>query len=140
MAASSPRPGASRRLLVVPAPIVGRGRQGVVLVEHSRNGNTIVLRGSLDVRCTALLRTLVYDALDEGLGEHGGTVVVDLSRVDSVDMTTLKLLAVASRSAQRRGRRVLLRGASIGVRRLLHLSHLRGLLALEPAHPTDAPV
>lgn len=113
-------------------------------MEHSRNGNTIVLRGTLDVRCTALLRTLVYDALDEGptegLAGDGATVVVDLSRVDSVDMTTLKLLAVASRSAQRQGRRVLLRGASTGVRRLLHLSHLRGLLVLEPAHPTDAPV
>jgi anti-anti-sigma factor len=112
----------------------------VVLVEHSRNGNTIVLRGSLDVRCTALLRTLVYAALDEGSAADGSTVVVDLTGVDSVDMTTLKLLAVASRSAQRHGRRLLLRGASSGVRRLLHLSHLRGLLAVEPTHPTDAPV
>ena len=109
-------------------------------MEHSRNGNTIVLRGSLDVRCTALLRTLVYDALDVDPAVDGGTVVVDLTGVDSVDMTALKLLAVASRSAQRQGRRVLLRGASSGVRRLLHLSHLRGLLVVEPTHPTDAPV
>ena len=40
-------------------------------------------------------------------------------------MTTLKMLAVANRVAEREGRRVVLRGASPGVRRLLHLAHLR---------------
>ncbi|WP_246003348.1 STAS domain-containing protein [Nocardioides aurantiacus] len=105
-------------------------------MEHSTNGSTIVLGGTLDVRCTATLRALVYDALAEG---HG-TVVVDLGGVDSVDLTTLKLLAVASRSAQRQGRRVVLRGCTSGVRRLLHLSHLRGLLAVEPAHRSDTSV
>ncbi len=112
------------------------GRQGVVLVEHSRDGSTVVLSGTLDVRCTAVLRGLVYDALAEG---HA-TVVVDLSGVESIDMTTAKLLAVASRSARRQGRQIVLRGCPSGVRRLLHLSHLRGLLALEPARRRDAPV
>lgn len=105
-------------------------------MEHSRNGNTVVLRGTLDVRCTATLRSLVYDAL----AEPGDTVVVDLAEVDSVDVTTIKLLAVASRSAQREGRHIVLRGCNSGVRRLLHLSHLRGLLALEPGRRTDASV
>ncbi|WP_162244488.1 STAS domain-containing protein [Marmoricola sp. Leaf446] len=95
-----------------------------------------MLGGTLDVRCTATLRALVYDALAEG---HD-TVVVDLADVDSVDVTTLKLLAVASRSAQRQGRRVVLRGCNSGVRRLLHLSHLRALLAVEPPHRFETPV
>ena len=51
-------------------------------------------------------------------------------------MTTLKLIAVANRFAEREGRRVVLRGGSPGVRRLLHLSHLRWMLPVEPAAPT----
>ena len=61
-----------------------------------------------------------------------GDVVVDISRVESIDMTTLKMLAVANRAAEREGRRVVLRGASPGVRRLLHLSHLRSMIPVEP--------
>ena len=101
-------------------------------MEHTTDGNTLQLAGSLDVRCTAELRDVVYRLLGER--EHGD-LVVDISQVESVDMTALKLLAVASRTAERRGRRLVLRGGSPGVRRLLHLSHLRGMLPLEPDHP-----
>ena len=104
-----------------------------MLVEHTTRDNTIAVSGTLDGRCTAELR----DRLRHLLAEHE-LVVVDLSDVASVDMTTLKLLAAASRTAQRDGRRLVLRGASSGVRRLLHLSHLRGLVALEK--PTRASV
>ena len=43
------------------------------------------------------------------------------------------MLAVANRVAEREGRRVVLRGGSPGVRRLLHLSHLRWMIPVEPA-------
>jgi anti-anti-sigma factor len=101
-------------------------------VELSTHDNTLVLSGALDVRCTADLRVAVYSLL----GRVEGDVVVDIDRVDSIDMTTLKLLAVANRFAEREGRRVVLRGGSPGVRRLLHLSHLRWMLPVEPATPT----
>jgi anti-anti-sigma factor len=68
-----------------------------------------------------------------------GDVVVDISRVDSIDMTTLKLLAVANRAAERQGRRVVLRGASPGVRRLLHLAHLRSRIPVEPRSGSTSP-
>ena len=97
-------------------------------MELARNGNTLELTGSLDVRCTAELREAVYTLLDQ----QAGDVRVDISRVDSVDLTTLKMLAVANRVAERQGRRVVLRGGSPGVRRLLHLSHLRWMLPVEP--------
>ena len=100
-------------------------------MEHTVTGDTLELSGSLDVRCTAELRVLVYRLLEM----HPGDVHVDISRVESVDMTALKLLAVANRTAERQGHRVLLRGGSAGVRRLLHLSHLRSMLAVEPAEP-----
>jgi anti-anti-sigma factor len=100
-------------------------------MEHTTNGNTLQLAGSLDVRCTAELREVVYRLLEE----CDRDLVVDISRVESVDLTTLKLLAVANRVAEQRGRRVVLRGGSAGVRRLLHLSHLRWMLPVEPGGP-----
>ncbi len=101
-------------------------------MKHTMDGNTLQLAGSLDVRCTAELRDVVYRLLGEH--EHED-LVVDISRVESVDMTALKLLAVASRTAERRGRRLVLRGGSPGVRRLLHLSHLRWMLPVEAEDP-----
>ena len=98
-------------------------------MEQTTDDGTLELSGSLDVRCIAELRTSVYALLDE----CDGDVYVDVSRVESVDMTTLKMLAVANRAAERAGRRVVLRGGSPGLRRLLHLSHLRWMLPVEPA-------
>jgi anti-anti-sigma factor len=97
-------------------------------MEQTIDGSTLVLSGSLDVRCTAELRTAVYALLER----CDGDVFVDVSQVESVDMTTLKMLAVANRAAERAGHRVVLRGGSPGLRRLLHLSHLRWMLPVEP--------
>jgi anti-anti-sigma factor len=92
------------------------------------------LSGSLDVRRTAVLRAQVYALLDSTAGD----VVIDVRRVESIDLTTLRLLAVANRVAEREGRRVVLRGASPGVRRLLHFAHLRSQIPLERLEPAAA--
>jgi len=84
------------------------------------DGPTLLLSGDLDVRSTSEVRNAVYDALR--LNE--GQITIDLSEVDTVDHTALKVLAVASRFAGRGGRRIVLRGACPAVRRMLHLSHL----------------
>ena len=99
-------------------------------MEHSTQGNVLELAGSLDVRCTADLRVVLYSLL----GRTHGDVIVDIGRVDTIDMTTLKMIAVANRFAEREGRRLVLRGATPGVRRLLHLSHLRPMIPVEPSH------
>jgi anti-anti-sigma factor len=104
-------------------------------MEHTTEGSTLELVGSLDVRCTAELREAVYGLL----ARQSGDVHVDISRVDSVDLTTLKMLAVANRTAERHGQRVILRGGSPGVRRLLHLSHLRWMLPVEPNGSESSP-
>ncbi len=102
-------------------------------MELTTSGNTLEPVGSLDVRCVAELRAAVYRMLEE----QAGDVRVDISGVDSFDLTTLKMLAVANRVAERKGQRVVLTGGTPGVRRLLHLSHLRWMLQVEPAeHPT----
>lgn len=91
------------------------------------DGTTLHISGQLDVRCITELRTAVYDHL----AAHPGHVVLDLSEVESADLTVLKMLAVASRMANRAGHRVTVRDCPDGVRRLLHLAHLRGLMTVE---------
>jgi anti-anti-sigma factor len=98
------------------------------------NEDTLELTGSLDVRCTAELRTALYGLIESRQGD----VHVDIARVESIDMTTLKMLAVANRFAERQGRRVVLRGGTPGVRRLLHLSHLRWMIPVEPGEHSAA--
>ncbi|THJ03822.1 STAS domain-containing protein [Nocardioides sp.] len=100
-------------------------------VEISHDGPVLVLGGDLDVRSTGEVRTALYDHLsvhDEALD---GQVVVDISSVLSADPTALKVLAAASRQAQRYGVRVVLRGASPAVRRMLHLTRLIRVIELE---------
>jgi anti-anti-sigma factor len=105
-------------------------------VQLTTYGNTLVLTGSLDVRCTAELRAAVYHLLAQ---QQTGDIRVEISRVESIDLTTLKMLAVANRTAEREGRRVVLSGGTPGVRRLLHLSHLRSMIPVEPLETVPAP-
>ena len=108
-------------------------------MEHASEDGSVStaleLSGVLDVRRTADVRAVVYAELARSTGD----VVVDISRVESVDMTTLKMLAVANRVAERQARRVILRGASPGVRRLLALSHMRWMIPLEPVERVVTP-
>ena len=91
------------------------------------DGSTLRIGGQLDVRSVTELRNAIYDHLDA----HPGHVVLDLSEVEAADLTVLKMLAVASRMANRAGHRVTVRDCPDGVRRLLHLAHLRGLMTVE---------
>ena len=91
------------------------------------DGPTLVLSGAFDVRSTWEVRNAIYDRLaarDEDL-------VVDLTDVDTVDLTALKVLAVATRRAGGLGRHLILRGCGPAVRRLLHMSRLMRVVELE---------
>jgi anti-anti-sigma factor len=96
-------------------------------MELATDGSTLRIGGQLDVRSITELRIAIYDHLEA----HPGHVVLDLSEVESADLTVLKMLAVASRMANRAGHRVTMRDCPDGVRRLLHLAHLRGLVTVE---------
>jgi len=96
-------------------------------MDISNDGAILVLAGDFDVRSTMEVRTAIYEHLDGC--DHD--MVVDLSGVDTVDVTALKVLAAATRSAERRGRHLTLRGAGPAVRRLLHISHLIRVVELE---------
>ena len=95
-------------------------------MEIVTDGPTLVLAGDFDVRSTFAVRTALYDHL-----VVHDDVVVDLSDVTSVDVTALKVLAVASRTALRDGQHLRLRGCNGAVRRLLHLTHLIRLVEVE---------
>ena len=90
------------------------------------DGPALVLAGDFDVRSTTEVRAALYDAL-----RIHRSVVVDLSEVASVDVTALRVLAVALRHASRRGGHLTLRGCNGAVRRLLHLTHLIRLVEIE---------
>ena len=91
------------------------------------DGPILVLAGEFDVRSTTEVRSALYDHLEE----HDADVVVDLSQVTHVDLTALRVLAVATRFAERAGHHLVLRGCRPAVRRLLHLSHLFRLVEVE---------
>jgi anti-anti-sigma factor len=97
-------------------------------------GTTLHVVGQVDVRTIAEFRDVLY----EHLGSHPGDLVLDLSGVEAVDLAALRMIAVASRLALRQGRRLVVHGCPPQVRRLLHLSHLRGLVLVED--PEQAPI
>ena len=96
-------------------------------MEIVTDGSTLVLSGSFDARSTFKVRNAIYEHLD-GLDED---VVIDLSDVEFVDVTALKVLAVATREAGRSGHHLTLRGCNGAVRRLLHMTHLIRVVEVE---------
>jgi anti-anti-sigma factor len=92
----------------------------------------LMLRGAFDVRTTSEVRQAIYDHIvgrDEDL-------VVDMSQVEVVDLTALRLLAVATRQAAKRERHLTLRGCGPTVRRMLHLTRLARAIEVERAAAT----
>ncbi len=83
--------------------------------------------GVLDGRCAPRVRDLVYDSV----AGSSGPVVLDLTDVELVDLTVVRMLAVASRQAERRGTRLVLRGCGSAVRRMVQLSGCGRWLRLE---------
>ena len=91
------------------------------------DGHVLVLSGNFDARSTFKVRSAIYEHL-EG---HDQDVVIDLSGVEFVDVTALKVLAVATRQASRSGHHLTLRGCSGSVRRLLHMTRLIRVVEVE---------
>ncbi|MCW2780522.1 MAG: Sulfate transporter/antisigma-factor antagonist [Marmoricola sp.] len=96
------------------------------------DGPTLVVAGQIDVRCVTELRDALYDHLET----HPEDVFLDVSDVESVDLTVLRMIAVASRLAAREDHHLTLRGCPPAVRRLLHLTHLRNLVEVESGAAT----
>ena len=99
-------------------------------MEVAEDGAAVVLSGRLDGRCSARVRTALYEHIDR---HPDRDVVVDLTEVESIDLTTLNLLAAAALRVERSGRRVVLRGLSPALRRVLAFGGWRRLFRIERA-------
>ncbi len=95
-------------------------------MELVRDGAVLLLGGPLDGRSTFEVRTAIYDHLGSF-----DDVVVDVHDVDWIDGTALRMLAVATRYAERGGQHLVLRGITPHLRRSLRHSRLTQLLELE---------
>ena len=91
-------------------------------------GQQITLTGHLDGRCSAEVRDALYQHIERHPDEN---VVVDMTEVESIDATALKMLAAAALRVERAGRRVVLRGCSPSLRRMFAFSGWRRLFFLE---------
>ena len=100
-------------------------------MDITTDGPTLVLSGDFDARSTMEVRSALYDQL--AAHEH---VVADLTEVSAVDLTALRVLAMASREAAREGQRLTLRGCGPAVIRMLHLSHLIRVVDVERSAAT----
>ena len=95
-------------------------------MELVRDGSVLVLDGPLDGRCTFEVRTALYDHL-----ASYDDVVVDVADVEWIDATALRMLAVATRFAERGGQHLVLRGCNPHLRRILRHSRIGSLLEIE---------
>jgi anti-anti-sigma factor len=89
--------------------------------------SAMALSGRLDGRHASEVREALYERIE---GEEGN-VVLDLTEVESIDGTVLKLLAAAALRLQRTGRQLVLRGCSPTLRRVVAFGGLRRLFAWE---------
>ncbi len=91
-------------------------------------GTALPLGGHLDGRTCSEVREALYAHIARHPDED---VVLDVSEVLSVDATAMRMLAVAALRVERTGHRVVLRGCSPSLRRLVTFSGWRRLFVLE---------
>jgi anti-anti-sigma factor len=103
-------------------------------VETARASDAIALSGHLDGRCSAEVREALYEHIERHPDQD---VVVDLTLVESIDVTALRMLATAALRVERAGRKVVLRGCSPALRRVIAFRGWRRLFFLERSGGSD---
>jgi anti-anti-sigma factor len=99
-------------------------------------GQLVTLSGSLDVRTA----TAVRDQLHAAVAGGQGNLIIDMSRVETMDAIGLGVLVGTQRRADQAGRRLVLRETPYRLRRLLRATRLERLLPTEqPPRPEFPP-
>lgn len=97
-------------------------------MEVFKLGSVLVLSGHFDGRSTGMVREALYEHISTSCDPE---IVLDLSEVESLDATALRLLGAASHHLERDGRHLVLRGCTPTIRRVLTFSRLRRLFQVE---------
>ena len=95
-------------------------------MEATTDGAVLVLAGRLDGRSTGMVRDLLHSQMS-----RFDDLVVDLTDVESIDVTGLTMLAATSKLMEREGRHLVLRGCRPALRRVIAFTRIRGVLELE---------
>jgi anti-sigma B factor antagonist len=90
-------------------------------------GREVVLAGRLSALTVAEVRAVLAQAIDRAEGD----LVVDIAAVDLVDASGLGVLVGAHRLAMRSERCLVLRNVPQRIERLLAVTHLNRVLAVE---------
>lgn len=106
----------------------GTGNGGVTM-DIVHDGQTLRLSGDFDVRSTMEVRSAIYEHL-EGVERD---LTVDLTDVQTLDVTAARVLAYATIEASRSGGHLRLRGCGPAVRRMLQISRLARFVEVERA-------
>jgi anti-anti-sigma factor len=102
---------------------------GVRTMDIVHDGQTLWLSGDFDVRSTMEVRSAIYEHLD-GFEQD---LTVDLTDVETLDITAARVLAYATIEASRGGHHLRVRGCGPAVRRMLQLSRLARFIEVERA-------
>lgn len=101
-----------------------------ILADPGRTHSTVVLRGRFTFAAHAAFRDLLSLEAERITG--GGTLAFDLSAVEFIDSAALGMLLLAREAARQKACRIVLRGATGQVRRMLSVSKFETMFLVEP--------
>ncbi len=97
------------------------------MVASSSTSSKILLDAHLDARNVAVARARLLEALETAVGD----IVLDMSRLESIDATGLGMITAIHLRCERSGSRLVLSNCPREIRRVLAVTRLNRILHLD---------